>query len=489
MIRTTEGRVIATVRQQTIVLSQIASAILEHVPEHGTAQMEDLTLAVVRQFGKPAPPQDAADLVRIHVLDLVAHGVLSSSVSTAADFTPEGVAALRDAVRHVVSGAQERWRLPGAVTGSEFLAAAERHRVVPFLAAAAPVLDLPDITAAEIRAIAAQDAASVSLLAAELATITAAFDRIRVRVLALKGLALAVQAHGTVSGRGTGDHDLLVDPGDLERACGALAELGWTLDDAVPRPGDSWPWRRMKRDANELTMVKGGSIVDLHWSPGPVRGALPEFDVLWARRTSVPVGGHTVQTLGPYDALAHSASHTAKDHWRWLRGLLDVRLLMETPAVWHACDRPLRHDQLLSIGIATTMFGAPRGAPAVVHQAEQLASGLMPTAVSRQAGPSHVQVSSRIPGGGLIAAVVALQRAGASPADLLRQLSTSFVPIAYTADISDSTAWGAIPPLVARRMVEIGELWSRAVDRRRMGRQHGPTPRLAKSTSNATGLS
>jgi hypothetical protein len=234
-----------------------------------------------------------------------------------------------------------------------------------------------------------------------------------------------------------------------------------------PRPGGSWAWRRLVRDYYELSLERdGGSAIDLHWHLGPVRNAFPDFDAMWSRRASVSIGGRAVSTLSAYDALAHSASHSAKDHWRWLRGLLDVRLLMADPTTWRAADRPLRHDQLLTVGLAARMLGVPAGAPPVVHEAVRMAAGAWDTAIARQAGPSHVDIHTRVPGTGLYRALLALSRAGADTGDLRRQLSTSLLPLTTTADRGASSAWVAVPRVMLSRSAEVSQLWKAALKRR-----------------------
>ncbi len=85
---------------------------------------------------------------------------------------------------------------------------------------------------------------------------------------------------------------------------------------------------------------------------------------LGATRRDRPVDGHPTPTLSAYDALAHSAGHAAKDRWRWLRSLLDVHVLHRSAATRGSrADRPLRGDQLLSVGLAVRAFGTPPGMP------------------------------------------------------------------------------------------------------------------------------
>ncbi|QIK75228.1 nucleotidyltransferase domain-containing protein [Nocardioides piscis] len=458
-----EGRSAVFVRDQVIVLSEIATAILEATPAIGSVSLTEITRKVVDTYGDPEPPLDATDVTHEHVLELVAHEVLRvDSAAQPQPFTPDSVEALRGALRHLLSHDTKRWQLPRGVTGSQLVSAAERHRVVPTLTNGLDRLLLPAHERARLGAITAQEAATVAVMGAELAELVDALERAGVRVLAFKGLALAVQAHGDVAARGTGDHDLLVSPSELERAYDILQSLGWKATGGFPRPSDSWAWSYFVRTYYELSLARRGHMIDLHWHVGPVRAAFPSFDELWERHQRVRIHDKDIPTLSPYDALAHSASHSAKDHWRWLRGLLDVWLLMQDDATWRAADRPLRHDQLLSLGLAARLFGVPVGVPSVVHDAERLVTTASDAALVWQARPAQIDVTSRIPGVGLLRAAGSLRRAGASEGDLRRQVWLSVVPPTSTTDITTRSACVAIPRVLGRRTKEVLTLWRRA---------------------------
>ncbi len=272
-----------------------------------------------------------------------------------------------------------------------------------------------------------------------------------IRCLTLKGLALASQAHGNAAARGTGDLDLLVHPDDLTRAHHTLTAAGWAPAVDSPAPGYSWAWRHYVRTGHELSLASSTSLVDLHWHLSPARSAFPDFDTLWARAVDVDVLGQAVRTLAPYDALAHSASHSAKDGWGWLRGLVDVHKLMSMPDTWRAADRPLRHDQLLTVGLAARMFGVPDTAPDVVHVSSGLAANVWDAALARQASGGASHEASRVPGLALVRGFRTLRWSGASRQDLWRHASHSAMPEWLTAEETSQYALVAIPRVLARR--------------------------------------
>ncbi|KRF35045.1 hypothetical protein ASG94_13005 [Nocardioides sp. Soil805] len=452
MVRDEDGTSTVLVDGQVIALSEVAAAILEATPLDGAVSLEQLTDAVVASVGRPPAPLEALDVVQHQVHDLVAHRLLVTDEATAgAPVTAASVAALRSCLRHVMSPSPDRWSLPDGVSGTQLLAASERHRVTPTLARSSDRLALPAASAAGLAAVDRQQSATVDLLAHDLARVLDRLDHAGIRCICFKGLPLAVQAHGDVAARGTGDLDLLVPPADLERAHRVLVAAGWSPAGGYPSPGSSWAWRHFVRTNNELALVSPTSMVDLHWHLGPARSAFPDFDTLWARRAWVDVLGREVPTLSPYDALAHSASHAAKDGWHWMRGIVDVHRLIADPRTWDGVDRPLHQDQLLTVGLAVRMLGMPRHAPPVLAEAAEQAARVWDATMRRQATGAATHQPTRVPGLALVRGVRALRWAGASRADLWHHLSHSALPEWLTYQEASPHAAVVVPRVLGRR--------------------------------------
>lgn len=471
-------RSVVMVDESVLGLSPIATTILEAVPEGSSVSLHDVTGHVVAAFGPPAGPESAETLTRQQVWDLVAHKVLevvddkvgrdgSPSDSdrcreqdASDDDVESAVAALRDALRHIRSDDLGRWTAPGSLSPQSLLAAARQHHVVPYLAAHMDRLDLPGQARSEVEVMAGRQQAGATILAADLVVALETLTAVGVRALACKGLALAAQAHGDYLVRGAGDIDLLVPPSDLERAHGALSEAGWTPGLGYPVPGSSWAWRHLARTGNELTLSGPHSDIDLHWHLAPTRGTFPDFDTLWARRTGVVVASHSVPTLSRYDALAHSAGHAAKDEWRWLRSLIDVHALMSDPDTWLGADRPLRKDQLLTIGLAAREFGTPTVAPAVVTFAEgHVDKTFLRRARHVQAATNAEHRPSAVPGIDFLSRLRVVGLTDGSPREAARLLSRSALPPWLTADLQSPRTTVAAPQALARRAREVGRKW------------------------------
>ncbi|WP_439937235.1 nucleotidyltransferase family protein [Nocardia sp. N13] len=447
------------VGENVMILSEIATQIVTAVPDGELVSIEEVTASVVAAFGEPEPPTSAARLTLNKMHELASHSILvlddgTETLTSTGSTSPTAVDALRAALRHIRSSDSSLWRLPSGVRDPHFVAAAKQHHVVSYLDRHAARLALPPGLAAAISVSAAQRVAAVEILSTELAHATRALEGADIRVLVFKGMALASQAHGDIAARGAGDLDLLVAPEDLEKAHGVLTSTRWTHDPHYPHPGPTWAWRHMKRTGYEITLY-GRSTIDLHWRLTPSAGTFPPFDILWERRAAIRVADREVHTLSPYDALAHSASHAAKDEWRWMRSLVDVHVLASDQAVWRRTTHPLRGDQLISLGLAARMFGVPEGAPRVVHDAVKLTdavwgkvlAGQLTTFASHDARPTL--------GASLASSLRTLRRTGAAHRDIARALAFSACPPWMTAQESSRYAVIAAPRVLWRRSADV----------------------------------
>ncbi len=462
------------VDESVLGLSPIATTILQAVSQGGVVSLDTITQHVVASFGEPEGSVSAEEITRQQIWDLVAHKVLVVAddwrireqgpsspnrrpAPPSEDASAGAVAAVRAALHHLRSITPGRWAAPPGVSSSALVAAARQHHVVPYLVAHLDRLVLPAQANSEMSVMAGRQRSGARLLAADLAMALEALDSVGVRVLVFKGVALATQAYGDYAIRGAGDLDLLVAPSDLVPAYEALTRAGWRSSPGFPTLRASWAWRHFVRTGNELTLTGHASDIDLHWHLAPVRGTFPDFDTLWGRRSIVTMHGHLTPTFAPYDALAHSSSHAAKDGWRWLRSLLDVHTLMSSSETWRSADRPLRADQLISVGLAARAFGTPLDAPtAVASAAERVPDKLLARILRDQEVTAPMHQPLLVPGLDFIRRLSALGLTKASPEELARLLSRSMLPPWLTAEESSPTAIVAVPRVLRRRALEVG---------------------------------
>jgi hypothetical protein len=245
-----------------------------------------------------------------------------------------------------------------AVPIGELLASIRRHRLAGLLHGDPLVARLVPDLAPTLQALARQDAMAALALASLTREMASLFEQAAMPMLVIKGIPLALQTTGSLTARGRGDLDVLVDPQRLPEAVALLEGSGFRrLPGYLPRNLDSF-WARYGRWAGyELSMVREAKgapqWIDLHWSLSNVRGPLPSFQQAWRCRELLEFNGQSVATLSRAHAFCHACAHAAKDQWMCLRNLIDIERL----------GRQLGASALISMGREATV----RWSSAVTH--------------------------------------------------------------------------------------------------------------------------
>jgi hypothetical protein len=166
------------------------------------------------------------------------------------------------------------------------------------------------------------------------AEVLRAFEAARVQSLLLKGASIKRWLYESGEPRPYGDCDLLVRPGDLERARRVLSELGFepTHDEAeMPE----W-WRE---HAVAWLRHADAIAVDLHRT---LAGVGVDADALWdtlaAHAEPLAVGGYDASALTIPGRALHLALHAAQHGEEWGLVLDEVELAVtrEDAATWKA---------------------------------------------------------------------------------------------------------------------------------------------------------
>jgi hypothetical protein len=234
-----------------------------------------------------------------------------------------------------------------AVPKEALLASIRRHRLEcllhgdPFVARLIPQL------ASTLQALARQEAMAAMALASLTREMAALFEQAAMPMLVIKGIPLALQTTGSLTSRGRGDLDLLVDSKRLLEAVALLESAGFSRClGQFPRQLDS-VWGRYSRWAGyEFSLARQGPAglqwIDLHWALSNVRAPLPSFELAWHCGEQLDLNGQPVRTLSRLHAFRHACAHAAKDEWMCLRNLIDIDRLADQ---LKGCDlRQLRHQ-------------------------------------------------------------------------------------------------------------------------------------------------
>jgi hypothetical protein len=346
---------------------------------------------------------------------------------------------------------------------ADLLAAVRRQRATELLHPCAEALGVPPrlaVAVADLRT-AGRRAAMVRSL--EQARLGVALDEAGIRWLTIKGSALATQTTGDPAGRGPGDIDVLVHPGAVAGVYALLHDLGWVARPLGSATPGTWAWRHILDTFHEMTFDSPAGTVDLHWRLDPTHDALPSFDPLWDRRRQVELLGSTAWTLSPPDALAHTCHHAARDDWRWLRSLFDVRRLARDPAAWgDGAPAPIA---IATLRVTADLVGLPGSTPRpVLDRLRSVPEMTVRRAVAAQDRP--VIAAHPFPAAQTLRDVRYRLAASHTPRDVRCTAVSAVLPPKGVAGLDDSTVRTALPRAVLLRLrwlVRRSVAWMRRV--------------------------
>lgn len=220
-----------------------------------------------------------------------------------------------------------------AIPDDALIATIRRHRLACLLHGDRSVRELMPQLTTTIQDEARRETMAALALASLTREISALFQQARIPMLVIKGIPLALQTTGSLSGRGgLGDLDLFVDTRWLHQAVQLLEGQGFLrLPGKFPNNLNSASGRYCRWVGYELSLMRPGRLgnqwIDLHWALSNIRGSLPSFAQAWSRREQFQLANQTVDTLSHAHALEHACAHASKDQWMCLRNLIDIERL------------------------------------------------------------------------------------------------------------------------------------------------------------------
>lgn len=273
---------------------------------------------------------------------------------------------------------------PGAFTGNAdpfLLAAWLTHHDLAALAFASCLPHDAELATILKRAAAGAAAGNLSHFAA-LERIERRFEAEGLRMVLLKGAAVACSAYRDRSFRPMSDLDIWVRNDDMPRAVSGLHALGFRDEPGLP----DRPEALQRRSCGELIFRHGGGhgVVELHYGAFPgwwiQRAAHPDTEGLWRRAEPMGPGRHA-RRLAAEDAVLQTAFHVVVNQFGQapLRGLMDIAVLARTQAVdWKTVAERARSWRLatatwLVLDTANRLIGVPGGEAAVASLRPSLA--------------------------------------------------------------------------------------------------------------------
>ena len=252
-----------------------------------------------------------------------------------------------------------------AVVPEDLLALAERHRVVPLLAAGASAA-----TAAPLRRRMLALAQLTVRLERELAEIAACLSAARVEFLVLKGPAMARQAYPVPEWRAYDDLDLWVASRDLDAALAALAAAGYRR---MP-PLDARTAACARRAGIEAALAhpERRRLVEMSHGDRALATTARAAKEVRSGAVELEVAGARVRAPAPRHALLLACAHGAHHCWDRLGWVADVAgLWMRLSAADREDARTMasrwRMETILGLGLrlAADHFGVRLDGPAV----------------------------------------------------------------------------------------------------------------------------
>jgi hypothetical protein len=207
------------------------------------------------------------------------------------------------------------------------VAAAQRQRVAGLVhdALLAAGVQLSAAPAAEFARRAQAIFRKNLLLAAETSRLQTLLEAAAIPSVALKGVALAQLAYGSLKVKHTHDIDLLIPP---DRALAAMALLesdGYALSFPASHLGEAQR-RAVVRYSREVAFVHPvhGAFTELQWRVADNRALLKEVHAASPTQDVVVADGLSVRTLARDDLFAYLCVHGAHHAWSRLKWLADL---------------------------------------------------------------------------------------------------------------------------------------------------------------------
>ncbi len=185
----------------------------------------------------------------------------------------------------------------------------------------------------------------------ELIRMTKIMEAQKVRLLAIKGPALAEQIYGDITARLTSDLDLLVAREDFWQAEKLLLQEGYQRIE----PDFNVTAKQMRNLMRQIYHFQyyhqqKQICVELHWQISLEEFYQTKFNELWNRKSIINKAEHQFYTLSPEDSFLYLALHGAYNSWPQLRMIMDVgRVLQNNNLNWELLVRKAKINGVLEM--------------------------------------------------------------------------------------------------------------------------------------------
>jgi hypothetical protein len=183
---------------------------------------------------------------------------------------------------------------------------------------------VPEAVQVELKGQYLANALRNQLLAEELARLLVLLGEAEIRVIPLKGVALAQSLYGDVSARVCVDIDILVPPANVDQAIALLLDFGYRAE-----PDDPYLSKLALRHGRHFSMVRDGKgisfLLELHWILVQHSSRNDEaVRDLWAEARPQTFFEAPAFSLSPEWELLYLCIHAVDHEWRSLKWVVDI---------------------------------------------------------------------------------------------------------------------------------------------------------------------
>lgn len=157
-------------------------------------------------------------------------------------------------------------------------------------------------------------------LSGEMELVSKLFSENSLRILFIKGPAIAADLYGDISLRTSKDLDILIQLSDLEKADALLLDFGYQREVDIIENFDE---KRTSHDVKYYHPIKQIQL-EIHWRLHPHPMNVPSFNDLWVRRRKSNLTSYPVYYFGEADLFLYLITHGCRHGWFRLRWLVDI---------------------------------------------------------------------------------------------------------------------------------------------------------------------
>lgn len=244
-----------------------------------------------------------------------------------------------------------------------FLELARHHRVYPYIFNQVKTMDsrVPSDVVQELRHDYQRNTFHMLRLSGEMEQFCQLLSDNKIKVLQLKGPALAADLYNDLSKRTCSDLDVLISMDDLDQTHELLTNGGYVRDEYFSTVLNDWKWRH-----HHMTYFHTQKKIklEIHWRLNPGPSFEPDFSKLWARKRLSTLTSSPVYMLGHEDLFMFLVSHGARHGWSRLRWLVDMDRILRIHHGWGKLGFLLKKYQLKHVGgqallLSSELLGTP----------------------------------------------------------------------------------------------------------------------------------